>query len=180
MLGVDLSAERLALRASDVTGTVLAERISPVQTSTGAEQLLDTARALRDELQAELGSPRLAAGISQAAPVLHGEDGTTRVVPTPIFAASGADLAGLFDSPATLLDNDVNWMAVAEYSRRTGSMLLLYLGAGLGSALVIEGRVYRGRHGLVGELETQRLQGRTLLEHLDSGDWWEPGSCSRS
>ena len=169
VLGVDLSAERLALRASDVTGTVLAERISPVQTSTGAEQLLDTARALRDELQAELGSPRLAAGISQAAPVLHGEDGTTRVVPTPIFAASGADLAGLFDSPATLLDNDVNWMAVAEYSRRAGSMLLLYLGAGLGSALVIEGRVYRGRHGLVGELETQRLQGRTLLEHLDSG-----------
>lgn len=169
VLGVDLSAERLALRASDLAGTVLAERSSPVATSTGAEQLLDTARALRDELQAELGTRRLATGISQAAPVLHAGNGAARVVPTPIFAASGADLAGLFDARSTLLDNDVNWMAVAEYAGRAGSMLLLYLGAGIGSALVIEGRLYRGRHGLVGELETQRLQGRTLLEHLDAG-----------
>ncbi len=166
--GIELNAERLTLRACDVTGRVLAERSCGLEASTSEAQVLEAARELDESLQLELGSPRLATGISQAAPVLQQEDGGKQVLPVPNFAASGADLAGLFEKDRTVLDNDVNWMAVAEYTPRSGSMLLLYLGAGIGSALVIGGQVYRGRHGLVGELETQRLKGRTLLEHLDA------------
>ena len=56
-----------------------------------------------------------------------------------------------------MVDNDVNWAARAERARRTDRQQLddfayLYLGEGLGCAVVSDGEVRRGHAGLAGEI----------------------------
>ncbi|GAA1408067.1 hypothetical protein AUR04nite_27890 [Glutamicibacter uratoxydans] len=169
VLAVELSAQQLVIQAEDLVGQELARFSAQIDSQTTQQQVLDTAGRLLTELDAAVRSPRLAVGISQAAPVMHDEQGGVRVIGTPIFAASDADIASLFDAEISLLDNDVNWMAVAEYGQRQGSMLLVYLGAGIGAALMIDGALHRGRYGVAGELENQKLGDATLLEHLERG-----------
>lgn len=55
-----------------------------------------------------------------------------------------------------LVDNDVNWAARAEYehgcAQGVDDFVYLHLGEGLGCAVVSDGVVRRGHHGLVGEI----------------------------
>ncbi len=64
-------------------------------------------------------------------------------------------LTPLVDGPI-LVDNDVNWAARAERdaaARRTlDDFVYLYLGEGLGCAVVADGEVRRGQNGLAGEI----------------------------
>ena len=64
-------------------------------------------------------------------------------------------LAPLVDGPVEI-DNDVNWAARAEQTHAGHGALadfaFLHLGEGLGCALVSDGEVRRGHHGLSGEI----------------------------
>jgi predicted NBD/HSP70 family sugar kinase len=64
-------------------------------------------------------------------------------------------LADLVDGPV-LVDNDVNWAARAERAAAAGppidDFVYLYLGEGVGCAVVTDGEVRRGHTGLVGEI----------------------------
>lgn len=66
-----------------------------------------------------------------------------------------AVLTPVVDGPV-LVDNDVNWAVQAELARLspagTGDLLLVHLGEGLGCAVVSDGEVRRGGHGLAGEI----------------------------
>jgi predicted NBD/HSP70 family sugar kinase len=53
--------------------------------------------------------------------------------------------------PVTV-DNDVNWAARAERAHAGEDFAYLYLGEGLGCAMVAAGEVVRGRSGLAGEI----------------------------
>ena len=60
-----------------------------------------------------------------------------------------AVLADVVQGPVTV-DNDVNWAARAE--GRTHDFVYLYLGEGLGCAVVSDGEVRRGHAGVAGEI----------------------------
>jgi predicted NBD/HSP70 family sugar kinase len=72
----------------------------------------------------------------------------------------------LIDGPV-VVDNDVNWAARAELAARTGAdrpdaaddFVYLYLGEGLGCAVVADGQVRRGHHGLAGEIAHVQVPG---------------------
>jgi len=165
VLALCLQAESLQVRATDLSGTILVDRLYPLTPHVSAGEVEKMAATEIARVRKQLRSPLLAAAVSQAAPVLR-ED-AERVVPTVIFPASGANLAGLFDaSVPVVLDNDVNWMAVAEAESTDGSLMMLYIGAGLGAGLVIDGKLHRGRHGTAGELENQLLGEKNLREVL--------------
>ena len=70
------------------------------------------------------------------------------------------------------VDNDANMAAVAEHrhgaARGCDHAVLLALGTGIGGALVLDGRLYRGARGFAGEL------GHMVLDH-DGEDC--PGAC---
>jgi predicted NBD/HSP70 family sugar kinase len=60
-----------------------------------------------------------------------------------------AALAELVDGPV-IVDNDVNWMARAEHGH--ADFVYVYLGEGVGCAVVSDGEVLRGHAGLAGEI----------------------------
>ena len=165
LLALCLQAEFLQVRATDLAGQTLVDRLYPLTAQTTAAEVAQMGAREISRVAAELGSPLLAAAVSQSAPVER--DGELRVLATPIFPSSGADLAGQFaDGVPVLLDNDVNWMALAEAGEQADSLMMIYIGSGLGAGLVIDGALHRGKHGTAGELETQVVGGTNLREAL--------------
>jgi glucokinase len=71
-----------------------------------------------------------------------------------------------------VVDNDANAAALAEHrfgaAKGCESAVLVALGTGIGGAMVIDGRVYRGAHGWAGEF------GHVVVDH-DGADC--PGAC---
>ncbi len=84
------------------------------------------------------------------------------------FRASMADRLGL----PVVVDNDANAAALAEHrmgaARGSDDAVMVALGTGIGGALVLGGRLYRGAHGFAGEV------GHVVVDH-DGVDC--PGAC---
>lgn len=172
LLALCLQAEYLQVRATDLSGKTLVDRLYPLTAHTSATEVEQMAAREVARVAGELKSPLLAGAVSQSAPVLR--EGNPRVRPTPIFPSSGANLAGAFPGGIeVLLDNDVNWMAVAEAGQSNQSLMMLYIGSGLGAGLVIDGQLHRGKHGTAGELETQLIGDSYLREALGAAGMFQ-------
>ncbi len=85
-----------------------------------------------------------------------GRDGIARSAPNAaglIGLDVGAALSARFGVPVAI-DNDANCVAVAAQSlfgTRTGSILAITLGTGIGGGIVLDGDLYRGANGFAGE-----------------------------
>ena len=142
--------------AVDVYGQVVARSQAPVTRSPGAGQVARTLRARRrrgGRRAGRSGSP------SSAPPIpWTGESGRLVELPDSPFLLGALDppavLAELVDGPVTV-DNDVNWAARAERShgaRPVRDFVYVFLGEGLGCAVLTDGEVRRGHAGLAGEI----------------------------
>jgi predicted NBD/HSP70 family sugar kinase len=116
-------------------------------------------------LQTVAGQARRGAGqtpglavVSAAGPV---DRGTGRLVQLPDepFLLGALDPAALLAEHVAgpvVVDNDVNWAALAERDGTSTAALddfgYVFLGQGLGSAIISAGQVIRGRAGLAGEV----------------------------
>ena len=103
------------------------------------------------EVAGRCAGPVRLAVVSVADPVDR-ETGRLVELPDAPFLVGELDapavLAELVDGPVTV-DNDVNWMARAE---RGSDFVYVYLGEGVGCAVVSDGEVLRGHAGLAGEI----------------------------
>jgi predicted NBD/HSP70 family sugar kinase len=88
-------------------------------------------------------------------------------------------------SSSVVVDNDVNWAALAEHQQGNATDLqdfaLCYLGAGIGGAVMVGGAIVGGARGMAGELAralTAGPAGRSvrLFECFGAWDLLEPGS----
>ena len=95
-------------------------------------------------------------------------------------------VASIIGSPIKI-DNDVNWAALAEAHEGAGrdrrQFFLCYLGAGIGGAAVLDGKVLHGSRGLAGELayvSTVGPAGRALklVECFRTWGLLRPGSAA--
>ena len=155
-VGVDVGGTKvlaLALRAGDSLDPVGENRVPTPDTGEGLlEAIEQTAREAAKDAGAEIGA--VAVGV----PGLVDSRGVMR------FAAN---LPGVFDLPlkATLserlgvpvtIDNDANAAAWGERCAGAGEnadhLLMVTLGTGVGGGLVLDGQLYRGAHGMAGEI----------------------------
>jgi glucokinase len=87
----------------------------------------------------------------------------------------GTRLQAALDLPVAV-DNDANAAGLAELEalgRPSGlNMVVLTVGTGIGAAIVIDGRLYRGSHGLAGEL------GNTTLDWQGATCWCGSRGCA--
>jgi predicted NBD/HSP70 family sugar kinase len=159
VVGIDVGRIWVRAAIADIAGTILARRderakVSSAKTLIG--QIGSVARRLAGEAgvrweqvtHAALGSPGVfdpAHGYVAMAPNLPGwgRHGLVEAVREEL----GTNMS---------FENDVNLAALAErehgHGRNVSNFVFLSVGTGIGMALVIDGRLYRGAHGAAGEI----------------------------
>jgi predicted NBD/HSP70 family sugar kinase len=146
VVGIDFGHDRIHAAVSDLSRTVLAEAVRPEDVDHDAEDALDTAAELVEDLLAETGldhSDVIGVGMALSGPIDH-DRGAVR--PTAILPGwEGLEVAAemsrrLGDLPVHL-DNDANLGALAEV-----------ISSGIGAGLIVDGRPYRGGGGMAGEI----------------------------
>jgi predicted NBD/HSP70 family sugar kinase len=170
-LAVSLAPEGIVAEYIDAHGDTVARGQEKITRPARPVQVAAALRTAAQKARRDTGlTPRLAV-VSAADPV---DRSTGRLVhlPDAPFLLGELDpvriLAPYIDGPVTV-DNDVNWAAQAERDHARGAALddftYLFLGEGLGCAIVSDGRVRRGHAGLAGEIAhliTVGLRGQAL------------------
>ena len=166
---VSVNPEGLMLRMVDLLGRPLLERKIATDVDDPGSRLRPlVADALRSLNRRRRKTGRLRSlVVSVANPV---DESQARLIQLPDLphAEESFDpvrqLRGVVDAPV-LVDNDVNLAAVAE--RQTGvavgqrDFVFVYVGVGLGAALVLNGELIRGARGLAGELGYAAVTGQS-------------------
>lgn len=160
-VGIDIGGTKTHLAAFDASGNVHYQQkiTSHAALTTGSTP----ATALADHVQAFLQQAGvLLAGIEAIAVGIPGitDQQSGHIIDCPnltILNGSrlGVELEHQLGIP-TLLEKDVNLIGLSEHLRGRGAgvdeMACLFIGSGLGSALILRGELYRGADGLSGEV----------------------------
>ncbi|KAB1150791.1 ROK family transcriptional regulator [Streptomyces luteolifulvus] len=165
LAALDVRTEGVAVVVSDLLGHVLAEASVPIGGDTGTGPAVEQAVTLVERVAKEAGADRLhTVGIG---------------APGLIDPASGElrDSSGLpewhrrlmtalrerFPGARVSVENETNLAAVAEQrdgaARDRDTFVLLWLGMGVGAAVVLDGAVRRGASGGAGEIGFMPLPG---------------------
>jgi glucokinase-like ROK family protein len=159
VLVADLGATHARLGVTDLAGHALAEEAIDLDIATGPEAVLGEIELHFDAQLDMLGHSNddvLAVGIGVPGPV---EFAAGRAVNPPIMPGWHGypirdRLAERYDAPC-LVDNDVNIMALGEHwvaSPRPDNFLFVKVGTGIGSGLILGGRLHRGAQGAAGDI----------------------------
>jgi len=166
VVGIDLGKRHLRVAAADLAHTVLAERTVPVSQDRPAAQDIDAIVTMVGQVLSEAGSDGshvIGMGMGLPGPVLadtgHMADST--ILPGWVgidAAAAVSEALGL----TVEVDNDANLGAIAEWTWGSGRgcshLAYLKVSTGIGAALILDDRPYRGGAGTAGEI------GHTVLD----------------
>jgi predicted NBD/HSP70 family sugar kinase len=147
-LAVSIAPEGIVAEWIDAYGDTVSRVEQPISRPARPEQV---AAALR----AAVGDTRARLAVVSAADPVDRATGRLIQLPDAPFLLGELDpvevLAPSVEGPVTV-DNDVNWAARAERGEQLQDFAYLYLGEGLGCAIISDGEVRRGRGGLAGEV----------------------------
>lgn len=170
-LVADLGATHCRLALVDLDAAVLGELASDLDIGLGPEHVLSWVSDRFDALLAEAGFDKgdvRTIGIGVPGPV---EFSAGRVVAPPIMPGwEGVVIpdvmAERFPRVPILVDNDVNIMALGDYwsdwRGELRDLLFVKVGSGIGSGIIVGGRIHRGAQGTAGDIGHI-----TLAEHHD-------------
>lgn len=157
--GVDFGHSHLEVALADLAGRVLVSRVQSVRPDITSDAALKAARGLLDDLleSRDDGHDALRA-VGMALPAPIGNDGiidSGSILPGWVGVDARAAAEEAFDC-VTLVDNDANLSALAEWSLGVGrgheDLVYVKISSGVGCGLVLGGRVHRGGLGTAGEL----------------------------
>ncbi len=158
-VGVDVGGRYLRAAVTDLSGdTRAADEVAHHDAE--PDQLAGLAADLRDRLLADAGvdAGLVAATVVGVAGIVDPTSGQiTRTNPfrttaAPIIEAFGAGLTS-----HVVVENDINLAALAEQRHGAGHgvdhFAVLSIGTGVGSGIILDGRLHRGHRGAAGELD---------------------------
>ncbi|WP_245867177.1 ROK family protein [Serinibacter salmoneus] len=159
VLGVDLGAHHARIGVTDLAGTVLTEHQQALDIADGPDAVMAWVRERGHRLIDDLGRPAAdlaGIGVGVPGPVDHASG---RPISPPIMPGwDGFDIAGRlgeeFRAPV-VVDNDANVMALGEHRAIYPSereMLFVKVATGIGSGIVMDGRLRHGAQGAAGDL----------------------------
>ena len=157
-IGVDVGGTKIAAGVVDEQGAVLARTRRPTP-GTSPQAVEETIAAVVADLRAE--HEVVAVGVGAAGFV---DADRARVLFAPNLSWRDEPLrdevAGRTGLPV-VVENDANAAAWAEYRFGAGrgerDLVVVTVGTGIGGAMVLDGRLYRGRFGLGGEFGHMQL-----------------------
>ena len=170
--GLDVTAARVSVAVVDLSGSVVARHVLPTGRRTKG-----AVASVVDALTSAVSSVGL--GVADLDAVVIGTPGSfDRATGRLSYAKhlTGWHTPGLLDELADAcgspvhVENDVNLAALAE--RHTGAatgcsdFFLFWVGDGLGGALMVEDRIYRGATGGAGEVGFMQGTGPSLVRRV--------------
>jgi predicted NBD/HSP70 family sugar kinase len=165
-VGVDFDHGGVRVAVADLSSRVLGERELALDVDRDATDALDAAAAMVVEVLAETGVARgqlVGAGMGLPGPI----DSQTGTVGTSVLLPGWVGLRPAQEMATRLgihvhVDNDANLGALAELlfgaARGLRHVIYVKVSGGIGAALVLDGRVYRGSAGKAGELGHVEVQ----------------------
>jgi predicted NBD/HSP70 family sugar kinase len=160
VVGIDFGHSHIGVVVGDLSHTVLAELWRDVDVDSSASHGLDIATELVESAleEAEVDRERvLGVGMGIPGPITSGNGtvGSTSILPGWV----GVDAASAMRERLGMVvrvENDANLGALAELvwgaGRGAQHFIFVSVRSGIGGALVVEGRLYRGSGGTAGEL----------------------------
>ncbi|MFE7711731.1 ROK family protein [Streptomyces sp. NPDC057486] len=166
LAALDVRTDSVAVVVADLLGVTLAEATLPIGSDTGTHAAAEQAAALLERTAREAGAaPLHSVGIG--APGLI-DPVTGELRDTTGLPAWHRRLVRVLQQrlPATVLvENETNLAAVAEHragaARGRDTFVLLWLGHGIGAAVMLDGKLRRGASGGAGEIGFLPVPGAT-------------------
>ncbi|MFW7413598.1 ROK family protein [Demequina sp. SO4-18] len=158
VLGVDIGATHTHIGLSDLRGQMLLDTQVSLAVAEGPEVVLNWVIEEGRRLLEQHGVPGFlhAVGVGLPGPVEHT---TGRPIDPPIMPGwDRFDVPGVLSSAfevATLVDNDVNVMAVGERNDHwpeVDDLLFVKVSTGIGAGVITGGKVHRGAQGIAGDI----------------------------
>ncbi|MEW9547482.1 ROK family transcriptional regulator [Nonomuraea sp. NPDC050783] len=165
MLVADLGASHVRAALTDLAARPLAEESAGLRIDRGPEAVLTWVRQAFQRLLDRAGRPAgevCGVGLDLPGSVDHVSGRVIRsfLMPGwddyPVGEAVGAD----YDVPI-LVENDANAMALGEWWtswRETDSLILIKVSTGIGTGIVLDGRIYRGVEDAAGNIGHVRIR----------------------
>lgn len=167
-IGIDIGGTKTKFGMIDTKGNVVDRKI--MDTNYDKEAYLD---ALTKEIQ-EYATAYSVAGVGISAPGIIDKTGYMRTAGS-IKSLYGTNLKSELETRIGLpvvVENDANAAALAErwIGNAVGidNYLCLVLGTGVGGGIVINGKIYRGAHGMAGEFGWMVIDEPTESEELET------------
>jgi predicted NBD/HSP70 family sugar kinase len=160
VVGIDFGHSHVGVAVADIGHNVLAERRCDLDVSHRAEEALDTATRMVDEVLAEAQMERksvIGAGIGIPGPVdrAQGTVGSATILPGWIGLRIASEMQDRLHMPVEI-ENDANLGALAELTwgagRECSNFAYVKVSTGIGAGLVIGGKLLRGATGTAGEI----------------------------
>ena len=159
VLGIDVGAQFVRGALGDLGGAILARYDHP-RGGDDIPSLLTAVSAVRNRLLAPMdaGADGIVGTVVAMAGVIDPAAGRLRLSSEPSLEGHPVveDLATVLPGPLEV-DNDVNLAALGELARgagqNEGDFAFLSIGTGVGSGLVLDGRLRRGARGAAGEVD---------------------------
>jgi glucokinase len=153
VVGVDLGGTVLRAGAFDAQGKMLVVRETPIEAALGPESGLRKMQRLIEQVWAESEAKSLAGiGIGATGPIdpIHGIINNPFTLPTWENVRVFEWMEKAFSLPVTL-ENDADVAALGEYWKGAGQAIqrlyAITIGTGVGTALILDGEIYRGVDG---------------------------------
>ena len=161
VIGVDLGGTNTVFGIVDARGQIMAENSVRTQAYTTAQDFFDACMMCLTPLVAQVGGLGRIAGMGIGAPNANYYAGTIEAAPNICWAHNtNVPLARMFsdalDGMPVRMTNDANAAAMGEMAygaaRGMKNFIVITLGTGVGSGIVINGQVVYGHDGFAGEL----------------------------
>ena len=153
IVGIDLGGTIVRAGAFDSQGKLLAVQETPIEAKRGPEFGLRKIQELIDQVLAEsVAKSLIGIGIGCTGPIdaVQGTVNNPFTLPTWENVPIVAWMQKAFHVPVTL-ENDANVAALGEYWQGAGRtakrLYAVTVGTGIGTALIVDGQVYRGLDG---------------------------------
>ena len=159
VVGIDVGGQTSKIGVVDARGTVLAQTVIRTDTYSEVEPFIAELAAAVSKLIKDSGTEGKVRGVGVGAPNGNYYTGTIEAAPNLTWGRNKVEFAKLLTEAIGLpvvLTNDANAAAVGEmtYGAAKGmkNFIMITLGTGVGSGIVINGQVVYGHDGFAGEL----------------------------
>jgi glucokinase len=187
VVGVDLGGTKVELGLVSPDDCIVDRRRLPTNPQDGAAPLVSRISQAVDELKEALPAGQSIAGLGICSPGPVDPVAGLLIDPPNLQGLHNTSLRTLLETALELpvvLEHDANAAALGDFhfgaGRDAKDMSFIVVGTGVGAAIIVDGQLYRGRHGAAGEIGHVTLDrhgercscgNRGCVETFISGPW---------